>query len=138
MISLHSSSCSFDQYVRFAMPRRKSAGASRSSGRAEEPAAAALELAPCIESSAVFLANSCASDRSYTDAFRFSAMNVGWQINYKRHTAEWFYTAVEDVIQVCALDALGLTQIFEINDNSEVATVRKQNLLQTIVGRLIS
>ena len=44
----------------------------------------------------------------------------------------------EDVVQARAPDALGLSEIFEIDDDSEVATVRKQNLLEMILGRLNS
>jgi hypothetical protein len=65
-------------------------------------------------------------------------MNLGWQITSKKHTAEWLCTAVEDVIQARALDALGLSEIFEIDDDSEVTTVRKQNFLRMILGRLNS
>jgi hypothetical protein len=75
------------------MPRFMSSAASSSSGRAEQPAAAS-ELAPYIESSAVPPANTCASNGSYTDVFRFASMNLGWQITSKKHTAEWLCTAV--------------------------------------------
>ena len=119
------------------MLRFMSSAASSSSGRAEQPVAAS-ELAPYIESSAVPPANTCASNGSYTDVFRFASMNLGWQITSKKHTAEWLCTAVEDVMQARAPDALSLREIFEIDDNSEVATVRKQNLLEMILGRLNS
>ena len=65
-------------------------------------------------------------------------MNLGWQITSKKHTAEWLCAAVEDVIQARAPDALDLSEIFESDDESEVATVRKQNLLKMILGRLNS
>ena len=113
-----------------------SSAASSSSGRAEQPAAAS-EFAPHIESSAVPPANTCASSGNYTDVFRFASMNLGWQIIPKKHTAEWLCAAVEDVIQARAPDALSLSEIFEIDDDSEVATVRKKNLLK-MIGRLNS
>ena len=117
------------------MHRFVSSAASSSSGRAEQPAAAS-ELAPYIESSARSSAgDACASNGSYTSVFRFASMNLGWQITSKKHTAEWLCTAVEDVIQARAPDALGLSEIFEIDDDSEVATVRKKNLLKMVLGR---
>ena len=131
------------------MLRFMSSAASSSSGRAEQLVAAS-ELAPYIESSAVPPANTCASNGSYTDVFRFASMNrytdvfrfasmnLGWQITSKKHTAAWLCTVVEDVMQARAPDALGLSEIFEIDNNSDVATVRKQNLLEMILGRLNS
>ena len=64
--------------------------------------------------------------------------DLGWQSTSKKHIAEGLCTAAEDAIQARAPDALGLSEIFEIDDESEVATVRKQNLLKMILGRLNS
>ena len=95
--------------------------------------AAPAELVPHIGSSSVRPVNTCASNGSCADVFRLASMNLGWQISSKRHTASWLRTAVEDVIQARAPDALGLREMFEV-DNSEVAIVRKQNLLQITLG----
>ena len=100
------------------MSRFMTSAASSSSGRTEQLATAS-EFAFYIESSVVPPANTCASDGSYTDAFRLSAMNLGWNIISKKRTAEWLCTAMEDAIQARDLNALGLSEIFEIDDNSE-------------------
>ena len=104
--------------------------------RAPRSYAAATELAPHIVSSAVPPANTRWVRQ--TDVFRFASINLGWDFHSQRHTPEWLCDAVEDVIQARALDALGLSEIFEIDNNSLVAITRKQKILQIILMRLNS
>ena len=52
-------------------------------------------------------------------------MDLALNITDKRHTAEWLCTAVETAIQARALEALDLSEIFEIDDNSEVDTLKE-------------
>ena len=100
------------------------------------PAAAATELAPHIQSSAVRPAKTGASNRSDTDVFRFASINLGWDFKSQKHTPKWLCSAVKDVIQARALDALGLSEIFEIDFNSDEANARKKDILQKILRRL--